>query len=62
MIKFNLQEKVRGMSYSVQIESLDGHVFKVVENGKKETVYPTREAFLEDFGELESWFWREDDE
>ena len=61
MINFELKETVRGISYSVRIFSPDGQKFTVTENNQRETYYPTREAFLEDFQELESWFWGEED-
>ena len=61
-IEFELREKVGLVDYHVTISSPDGNTFRVVENGKKEVTYTSREEFLEDFAELESWFWPTEEE
>ena len=60
MIEFTLNERIGDLKYRVEITSPNGHVFRVIENGKREVIYNSREEFLEDFGELESWFWRDE--
>lgn len=56
-INFKLEEYVNGTHYAVTINSPDGQEFTVKENDEKEVIYNSREDFLKDFGELESWFW-----
>lgn len=60
MIEFNLSETVNGVRYSVYIWSVDSITFRVIENGKYEKFYDSKEDFLLDFPELEDWFWKED--
>lgn len=55
-IDFRLKEKVNGVEYSVDIFSTDGETFRILENGKYTREYASRDSFLDDFPELEAWF------